>query len=94
MIGNRLDPRQGLAALCEGLSRGESNFEVDGVFLRAFSDTPTLPAVGLLTTQSTRGLIHDLNIELRIEEERRNGTVPRTGMPLEVAGKCRSEGFE
>lgn len=57
--GNDWQPfrtRRGLAALYarEGLSRDESNFESRGAFLRAAKPDRSVPAVGLLTTQSAR----------------------------------------
>lgn len=57
--GNDWQPfrtRRGLAALYarEGLLRDESNFESRGAFLRAAKPDKSVPAVGLLTTQSAR----------------------------------------
>lgn len=68
MIGNRLDPQRGLAILCEGLSRVESNFESKDAFLRAFP-TSRRDGAGCRTFDNTiyAELIHDLNIESRNE---------------------------
>lgn len=56
MIGNRLDPRHGLAVLCERDFREARAISNSTAPFCERSDTPTLPAVGLLTTQSTPGI--------------------------------------